>query len=65
MAVPLTPAEFAGASADVPVTLRISKRLQMSIDTQKIIEEFKRGPADTGSPEVQVDVVVRAYRNAD
>ena len=26
----------------------------MSIDTQKIIEEFKRGPADTGSPEVQV-----------
>jgi small subunit ribosomal protein S15 len=26
----------------------------MSIDTQKIIEEFKRAPADTGSPEVQV-----------
>lgn len=26
----------------------------MSIDSQKIIEEFKRGPADTGSPEVQV-----------
>lgn len=26
----------------------------MSIDTQKVIEEFKRGPADTGSPEVQV-----------
>lgn len=26
----------------------------MSIDTQKIIEDFKRGPADTGSPEVQV-----------
>ncbi|HRD72107.1 MAG: 30S ribosomal protein S15 [Lysobacteraceae bacterium] len=26
----------------------------MSIDTQKIIDEFKRGPADTGSPEVQV-----------
>ena len=26
----------------------------MSIDTQKIIEEFKRGEGDTGSPEVQV-----------
>jgi small subunit ribosomal protein S15 len=26
----------------------------MSIDTQKIIEDFKRGPGDTGSPEVQV-----------
>lgn len=26
----------------------------MSIDTQKIIEENKRGAADTGSPEVQV-----------
>ena len=26
----------------------------MSIDTQKVIEEFKRAPADTGSPEVQV-----------
>ncbi|MEZ5545188.1 MAG: 30S ribosomal protein S15 [Lysobacteraceae bacterium] len=26
----------------------------MSIDTQKIIEDYKRGPADTGSPEVQV-----------
>ncbi|MGQ0798501.1 MAG: 30S ribosomal protein S15 [Pseudomarimonas sp.] len=26
----------------------------MSIDTSKIIEDFKRGPADTGSPEVQV-----------
>jgi small subunit ribosomal protein S15 len=26
----------------------------MSIDTQKIIEEFKRAPGDTGSPEVQV-----------
>ena len=26
----------------------------MSSDTQKVIEEFKRGPADTGSPEVQV-----------
>jgi small subunit ribosomal protein S15 len=26
----------------------------MSIDTGKIIEEYKRGPADTGSPEVQV-----------
>ena len=23
-------------------------------DTQKIIDEYKRGPADTGSPEVQV-----------
>lgn len=26
----------------------------MPIDTSKIIEDFKRGPADTGSPEVQV-----------
>lgn len=26
----------------------------MAIDTQKIIEEFKRAPTDTGSPEVQV-----------
>ncbi len=26
----------------------------MSIDTQKVIEDYKRGPADTGSPEVQV-----------
>lgn len=26
----------------------------MSIDTSKIIEEYKRGPNDTGSPEVQV-----------
>lgn len=26
----------------------------MSIDTRKIIEEFKRGEGDTGSPEVQI-----------
>jgi small subunit ribosomal protein S15 len=26
----------------------------MSIDTRKIIEEYKRAPNDTGSPEVQV-----------
>ena len=26
----------------------------MAIDTQKIIEDFKRAPNDTGSPEVQV-----------
>ncbi|TXK65733.1 30S ribosomal protein S15 [Alkalisalibacterium limincola] len=26
----------------------------MSIDTQQIIEDYKRGPNDTGSPEVQV-----------
>jgi small subunit ribosomal protein S15 len=26
----------------------------MSIDSGKIIEEFKRAPGDTGSPEVQV-----------
>ncbi|MFS8138676.1 MAG: 30S ribosomal protein S15, partial [Thermomonas sp.] len=26
----------------------------MSIDTQKVISENKRGDADTGSPEVQV-----------
>lgn len=26
----------------------------MSIDTQKVIEDFKRAPGDTGSPEVQV-----------
>ena len=26
----------------------------MSIDTQKVINEHKRGDADTGSPEVQV-----------
>ena len=30
------------------------KRKIMSIDTQKVIEENKRGAADTGSPEVQV-----------
>lgn len=29
----------------------------MSIDTGKIIEEFKRGPGDTGSPEVQVALI--------
>ncbi|MGE8226749.1 MAG: 30S ribosomal protein S15, partial [Stenotrophomonas sp.] len=29
------------------------KRKIMSIDTQKVIEENKRGAADTGSPEVQ------------
>jgi small subunit ribosomal protein S15 len=26
----------------------------MSVDTAKVIEEFKRAPNDTGSPEVQV-----------
>ncbi|MBB5206825.1 30S ribosomal protein S15 [Chiayiivirga flava] len=26
----------------------------MAIDTQKIIEDFKRAPTDTGSPEVQI-----------
>ena len=26
----------------------------MSVDTQKVIEDFKRGPNDTGSTEVQV-----------
>ena len=26
----------------------------MSIDTSKIIDDFKRAPSDTGSPEVQV-----------
>ena len=30
------------------------ENIQMSIDTGKIIEEFKRVPNDTGSPEVQV-----------
>ena len=29
----------------------------MSIDTSKIIEEHKRGAADTGSPEVQVAIL--------
>ncbi len=26
----------------------------MSIDTQQIIQDYRRGPGDTGSPEVQV-----------
>ncbi len=29
----------------------------MSIDTQKVINEHKRGDADTGSPEVQVALI--------
>jgi len=29
----------------------------MPIDTVKIIEDFKRAPADTGSPEVQVALI--------
>ena len=29
----------------------------MPIDTQKVIEDNKRGPADTGSPEVQVALI--------
>ncbi len=33
------------------------KRTQMPIDTQKVIEENKRGAADTGSPEVQVALI--------
>src|SRR5690606_14109213 len=34
--------------------LRITTENLMSIDTAKIIDEFKRVPNDTGSPEVQV-----------
>lgn len=26
----------------------------MTIDTQKIIQDYQRGPGDTGSPEVQI-----------
>jgi small subunit ribosomal protein S15 len=37
----------------VPAVLA-SIEVSMSIDTSKIIEEFKRGENDTGSPEVQV-----------
>ena len=33
------------------------KRKHMPIDTQKVIEDNKRGPADTGSPEVQVALI--------
>jgi len=33
------------------------ERRQMPIDTQKVIEDNKRGPADTGSPEVQVALI--------
>ena len=29
----------------------------MSIDTSKIIDDFKRAPNDTGSPEVQVAIL--------
>jgi len=32
----------------------LQRQTTMSIDTSKIIEEHKRGAADTGSPEVQV-----------
>ncbi len=32
----------------------LQKVAYMPIDTQKVIEEHKRGDADTGSPEVQV-----------
>jgi small subunit ribosomal protein S15 len=42
-------------TAFLPVSHHYLKRLfPMSIDTQKIIEDYKRGPSDTGSPEVQV-----------
>jgi small subunit ribosomal protein S15 len=34
--------------------LRITRGNTMSVDTSKIIEDFKRAPNDTGSPEVQV-----------
>jgi len=33
------------------------KRIHMPIDTQKVIEDNKRGAADTGSPEVQVALI--------
>ena len=35
----------------------------MSIDSAKIIEEFKRVPNDTGSPEVQVAILSERIRN--
>jgi small subunit ribosomal protein S15 len=35
-------------------TTHLPKRQSMSIDSTSIIEEYKRGDADTGSPEVQV-----------
>jgi len=45
--------ELSGASRDVPAGPASEEKI-MSIDTQKVIEENKRGAADTGSPEVQV-----------
>jgi len=33
------------------------EKTKMPIDTQKVIEDNKRGPADTGSPEVQVALI--------
>jgi len=38
----------------LPVSHQHKVVYPMAIDTQKIIEDFKRGPNDTGSPEVQV-----------
>ena len=35
----------------------------MPIDTQKVIEDNKRGPADTGSPEVQVAILTERIKN--
>ena len=37
----------------------------MSIDTQKVINEHKRGDNDTGSPEVQVALLTARIEHAD
>ena len=36
----------------------LPRNIEMSIDTSKIIEENKRGANDTGSPEVQVALML-------
>jgi small subunit ribosomal protein S15 len=46
-----------GVSPDIPAGRASPEVVQMPIDTGKIIEEFKRAPGDTGSPEVQVALI--------
>jgi small subunit ribosomal protein S15 len=46
-----------GVSQDIPAGHASPEVVKMSIDTGKIIEEFKRAPGDTGSPEVQVALI--------
>jgi small subunit ribosomal protein S15 len=46
--------ELRGASSVRSCRPRIQEKNTMSIDTQSVIENNKRGANDTGSPEVQV-----------